>query len=244
MDENEHAEAPAPARTRRNNPDGARQAILDAAERLFAERGYYGVTLREIAAEAELKLNMVTYHFGTKDELFARMISRRAPHYLAATEKALADAFAAAGSDSPTVAAILRAFAEPALMLSSHGGPGWKSYMQLLTHAMNNRQNADFLQPVRKLFDPLLRQFADALLRANPAVDPLRVHWAFYFFEAAMVHILTEAGLVDRHSDGRCRSSDLDRILEEMIPFFAGAFERLPRAQKPADAPASALRCP
>lgn len=214
--------------TRRNNPDGAREAILDAAERLFSARGYYGVALREIAAEADLKLNMVTYHFGTKDELFARTIARRAPVYVAMMEEAVAAAVADPEGGAPSVEAVLRAFAEPALKLSSHGGPGWKSYMQLVAHAMNNRQDADFLRPARDLFDPLLRKAADALQRARPDVDPLKVHWAFYFVEAALVHILTEAGLVDRHSDGRCRSSDLDRILEEMIPFFSRGFEALP----------------
>lgn len=214
-------------RSRRNNPEAARQAILDAAERLFSERGYYGVTMREIAAEAELKLNMLTYHFGTKDELFARTIKRRAPEYVSATEAALGAALDVPGGNRPAVDAVLRAFLAPALELSMHGGPGWKSYMQLLAQAMNNRQDAAFLRPARELFDPLVRAVAGALQRALPEADPVRLHWAFYFFEAAMVHVLTEAGIVDRHSDGRCRASDLKRILEEMVPFFTKGFERL-----------------
>lgn len=212
---------------RRNNPDGARQAILDAAEKLLAERGYYGVTMREIAAEAGLKLNMLTYHFGTKDELYARVIKRRAPEYLAAVEAELDAALAAAGAGRPAAEAILLAFLRPSFGLSMRGGAGWKSYMQLLAQAMGNRQTAAFLQPARELFDPLLKRFVQVFRQARPDVDELRIHWAFYLVEAAMTHILTEAGIVNRHSDGRCRSSDLDRVLDEMVPFFSRGFAGL-----------------
>jgi AcrR family transcriptional regulator len=49
-----------------------RAAILDAARRLFAERGYERATVREIAAAARIDPAMVIRYFGSKDELFAR----------------------------------------------------------------------------------------------------------------------------------------------------------------------------
>ena len=47
-----------------------RQAILLAAERLFAQRGYHGVTIRQIAEQAGVPLALVGYYFGPKHELF------------------------------------------------------------------------------------------------------------------------------------------------------------------------------
>ena len=49
-----------------------RQAILAAARRLFAERGYELASIREIAALADIDPAMVIRYFGGKDELFAR----------------------------------------------------------------------------------------------------------------------------------------------------------------------------
>jgi len=53
---------------------GTREAIEAAAKRQFAERGYPGTTLRSIAAEAGVDLRLVTYFFGTKQELFVRVV--------------------------------------------------------------------------------------------------------------------------------------------------------------------------
>lgn len=52
--------------------DRTRAAILDAARRLFAERGHGATTIRDIAAEAGIDPALVMRYFGSKDELFVR----------------------------------------------------------------------------------------------------------------------------------------------------------------------------
>ena len=54
-----------------------RNRILDAAEGLFAEKGYAGASIRRITAEAEVDLGAVRYHFGSKDALFGEVMRRR-----------------------------------------------------------------------------------------------------------------------------------------------------------------------
>ena len=45
-------------------------AILLAAEKLFSQRGYHGVTIRQIAEEAGVPLALVGYYYGPKHDLF------------------------------------------------------------------------------------------------------------------------------------------------------------------------------
>ena len=52
----------------------ARARILDAATRLFAERGYAGATTRALAAEAGVNIATVHYHVGSKFELFTAVL--------------------------------------------------------------------------------------------------------------------------------------------------------------------------
>jgi Asp-tRNA(Asn)/Glu-tRNA(Gln) amidotransferase A subunit family amidase len=52
--------------------------LLDAAERLFAQRNYQTVTLKEIAAEANANVGQIAYHFGKKEALVRETIHRRA----------------------------------------------------------------------------------------------------------------------------------------------------------------------
>lgn len=51
-----------------------RQRVLDVAARQFRERGYAGVSLREIADGAGLKAGSLYYHFRSKDEIVATVL--------------------------------------------------------------------------------------------------------------------------------------------------------------------------
>lgn len=58
-------------------PSEARERVLDAAAKLFAERGYAGVTLRDIAAAVGLRHASLYYHVpGGKEELFIEVTQR------------------------------------------------------------------------------------------------------------------------------------------------------------------------
>ncbi len=59
-------------------PDGdaVRQRILDAAEEVFAERGYLGATTRELAARAGIGKRMLFYYFPTKDAVYRAVLER------------------------------------------------------------------------------------------------------------------------------------------------------------------------
>jgi AcrR family transcriptional regulator len=54
---------------RRGSPD-TRESILDAARRLFADKGFDATTVRAIAADAGVDPAMIHHFFGTKEELF------------------------------------------------------------------------------------------------------------------------------------------------------------------------------
>src|SRR5439155_1143503 len=60
-------------------PPSTRDVILDAAERCFAERGFAGVSTREIAAEAGLRNQASLYHhFTDKRALYEAALARGA----------------------------------------------------------------------------------------------------------------------------------------------------------------------
>jgi AcrR family transcriptional regulator len=63
-----------PRTGRRAGDSGTRAAILDAARRLFAERGYEAASLRAIAAQAGVDAALVVHFFGSKAGLLAEAI--------------------------------------------------------------------------------------------------------------------------------------------------------------------------
>jgi AcrR family transcriptional regulator len=63
----------------------ARDRILRAAAAAFSQRGFHGVTIRDLANEAKVNLSAVNYHFRSKEELYASVIDRALELWLAET---------------------------------------------------------------------------------------------------------------------------------------------------------------
>lgn len=53
-----------------------RQEFLDTAERLFAERGFYGVSIAAISDELGLTKQALLHHFGSKEKLYGEVLAR------------------------------------------------------------------------------------------------------------------------------------------------------------------------
>jgi len=64
------------ASARSHTPKGklARERILKASEPLFADRGFYGTSMRDIAEASDLPLASVVYHFARKEKLYAAIL--------------------------------------------------------------------------------------------------------------------------------------------------------------------------
>jgi AcrR family transcriptional regulator len=92
------AQSPTP-RTRRG--EVTRERILDAAERLFAERGFEGATLRDVAARVGVRNPSLYNHFDSKEALYAAVLERGVGPVL----RALSTFVARGGADPSAVVA-------------------------------------------------------------------------------------------------------------------------------------------
>jgi AcrR family transcriptional regulator len=71
-------------RTNRERRGESQEKILDAAEALFAARTFNGVSIKDIAAAAEVDASLLHYYFGSKAGLYEAVIGRRAEEVNAA----------------------------------------------------------------------------------------------------------------------------------------------------------------
>jgi AcrR family transcriptional regulator len=213
----------------------AKERILDAAERLFAQRGFHGVSLRDIAQDARVDVALISYHLGGKRELFTAVFERRAGVLNRERLELLEAVRRAALPGVPTIEAVVNAFTQPLVERAARGGPGWKSYFALVAWVNNSPEFAPLM--MTRHFDPLVERFIAVLREALPGCPPREIYWGYHFLSGALTLTFAETGRIDRLSDGMCRSSDLDGVLARLAPYMAAGFRALCARAGPAPRP-------
>ena len=115
----------------------AREKLLDCAERLFAEHGLEGVSLRAINAEAGLSPAALHYHFGTQRAVVEALLERRMPA-LMERRRQLLDALEARHAP-PTSREVLNALIQPLAALLAEGGEPGRRYLRLIHRLQADR---------------------------------------------------------------------------------------------------------
>lgn len=101
----------------KDTPD-QRERVLDAAAALFAEKGYGGTGMREIARVAGVSLSMINYYFGSKQGVLEELLDTHQARYIAAVRAALESA--------ETVEGKVRAWARTAVEHARRSGPAMR----------------------------------------------------------------------------------------------------------------------
>jgi len=199
-----------------------KQTILDAAEGLFARHGFYGVTTRQVAAEAGVDTALIHYYFGAKRELFDAVFLRRAEVVNQERIDSMT-AYEAAHQGAMTPEGVIEAFIDPLIERSLTGGQGWKNYFALV--AQVNTTPAWGGETMHRFFDPVVHQLVDTLKRAMPDAEMADLYWCYQFLTGSMMLALSETGRIDQLSDSLCHSSDLGAVRARLYAYCAAGFE-------------------
>lgn len=194
--------------------DQTRSAILAAAERLYAERGFGDVTLRDIVAEANVNLAAVNYHFGSKDELIAELFVTRS---IQTNRERLNELKAAEekGGGRASIEEILRALVGPTL----RGCLGPDREGSTAARFMI-RASIESVPPIRRIKNreiDHLRKFAAAMRRALPGRDEAELYWGLHFALSMAHHTIRERERLAKLSEGKCDLNDVAGIVERVV---------------------------
>ena len=206
--------------------------IISAAERLFAERGYAGTSLRTVTSDAGVNLAAVHYHFGTKDALLHAVFERRIGPVNKQRLQRLDELERLAGDEGPALEDILDAFLLPIMDLKRDlegEGMVWSRFI--------GRVYSEPLEVVEKLileqFEEVGRRFATALANALPHLSPSEVIERLQFTIGVMSHTLIDLHRVVLRADGAPEIGTA--TIPRMIRFLAAGF-RAPSVDDAAEA--------
>ena len=201
--------------------------LMDAAEKLFARKGFYGASLRDITTAAGVDLALVTYHFGSKKQLFVAVIERRGQVLNEERLRRLTDARLKAAPSAPSTEAVVDAFFNPILDRLAHAGSGWHNYFSLLAYVNNSPEWGRKM--MGKTFDTVVREFIGAVMDSLPGSVPEDIFWGYNFLTGALTLSLAETGRLDALSDGLCRSDDVAALKARLGPYVTAGLRGLAR---------------
>ena len=210
-----------------------RTRLLDAAEVLFAERGFFGVTTRQVASASGVDDAMIYYHFQHKRGLFDAVFERRAKLLHRARHDSMLR-YVADSKGELSLEGAITAFLHPMLELSQTGGPGWKSYFALVAQTDNAPWGGEI---IHRFFDSDAYELVAIIRQARPEAPEQELFWAFNFMAGSMMLSLAETERVDHLSDGLCRAKDLDAVRDRLVRFCVGGFESVMRTAPPTTEP-------
>jgi AcrR family transcriptional regulator len=204
----------------RDAENQTRERLIVAAETLFAQRGYQGVSVRAIAAAAGVNWSLLGYYFRGKEGLLFE-IYRRHCNALNAERFQLLSA-AKAERRPPQLEKVIEAFVLPALAMvhAQNGGPSFSRLRAVL--AAENSQLLD--QLVAENFDSSSAEFIDALCECLPELPRDEVLWRFHFMLGTIYYSATGPHRIKALSQGRCDPASASENVKHLIPFLAAGF--------------------
>jgi AcrR family transcriptional regulator len=154
------------------------ERILAAADTLFSERGFDGVSIRDVAERAGVAKALVFYRFTNKEVLFERVIDR----YYVAHRGALDAAFSAGGSLRERFHGVLDAYLD---FIVEHD-----RYPRLIQAQIASGRQTALVEANLGMFYAWTQE---ALAGIAPAEGPTAARQLFLTFSAAVIHYFTYA---------------------------------------------------
>ena len=189
---------------------------MDAAERLFAERGIDAVSLRTINAEAGYSVAALHYHFATRDGLVRALLARAQPRMFAARAQMIA---ALTALTDPPLEAIVAALVRPLTVGMTEDFSASLAQLRFLVRLSFDRSPylARTLDESFALFRPLLR-------RALPHLDERTLTQRWHLAADLAQHALANALelRVGPAVRGAPKRAEFEQFVAQLSAFITG----------------------
>jgi len=208
-----------PGRPRNNGK--LKEKILDAAELAFAEGGYTGISVRDIADRAGVNQGLIRYYFDTKEQLFDEVYKRRGG-LLSGHRHVLLDRLLESG-EPPEVKDIIRAYLQPQWDLK-HSGEAGAAFAQLQSR-LHSEPEEHALRLRKEVYDASVRRYVDALAQALPDLPRRTIGLRMSFLVGTYMFMLNDLGRIEDLTEGKIHHLSKDEMLDSMVTFLAAGMQ-------------------
>lgn len=206
-----------PGRPKEIDSADLRDLILDAAEFEFADHGYSGARMRDIAARAGVNAALIGYYNGSKDALFEQVVRRKGA-LISAARHANLDALLAR-NPAPRVREIIRAYLQPQWDMKE-SGPGGAAFVRLQAR-LHAEPEERAMRLRREVYDPVAKRYITVLAQALPHLNSEEVSLRMAFLVGTYLFMLNDLGRVEDLSGGQLSTIENEALLDHLQRFLA-----------------------
>ena len=199
--------------------------ILDVAEQLFMEHGFEATSLRQLTSSAGVNLAAVNYHFGTKEELFQAVLTRRLDPMNQERIELLGKLERDHGGRPIACERILASMLVPALRLARDEKRGGKNFLRLLGRAYADP--APFIRHfLSEQYAEMIARYKEAFHRALPHLSRQELTWRLHFVMGALSYTLAGTDALKLFSQVTTVEKDNDELLiQRLAPFLVAGLK-------------------
>lgn len=195
------------------NQHDTRNRLLAAAEDLFADRGFTAVSIRDIAAEADVNVAAVNYHFHSKDNLYVEVLR----HVMSAKRDRYVEVLkAGAGASSTDLESVLRSFFRVHFEDTFKHRSG-ANFLRLLVREIHEGHRLACPE-MEGLIRPLWDRLAESVASAEPRLTPEQVVMVVGSLHGQLIHFTIRWHR--RHTAGS--DANAAEFVHSLFPTIAG----------------------
>ena len=198
-----------------------KEKILDAAEIAFAEGGYTGISVRDIAERAGVNQGLIRYYFDTKEQLFDEVYKRRGG-LLSGHRHVLLDRLLESGQPLQ-VKDIIRAYLQPQWDLK-HSGEAGAAFARLQSR-LHSEPEEHALRLRKEVYDASVKRYVDALAQVLPQIPRRTIGLRMSFLVGTYMFMLNDLGRIEDLTEGKIHHLSKEEMLDNMVAFLAAGMQ-------------------
>ncbi len=204
--------------------------ILDAAEQLFAERGFSETSLRQITSKAKVNLAAVNYHFGSKNALIQAVFARFINPFTRILRERLKNADE--GQQAVSLEELLQIITLSIVSVPSRNEKSLSIFMRLLGLAYTQSQG-HLRKYLEEQYRTEFKLFMRLLREATPHLSPIERFWRMQFMLGAVAFTMSSSdalGSILENEKGV--RAPVEQIVAQLVPFLAAGINAPSHAGK------------
>jgi AcrR family transcriptional regulator len=210
------------------NNKNIRERLLDAAEELFAEKGFNGASVRDITTRANGNVAAVNYHFSSKEKLYNEVFLRRmrvvTDMRLETIKKVMSQT-----DHEVTLEELLKEFSIAFLKPFLNEATGSR-FIRLMIQEMTHPRLPKAMF-INEIIEPTLKALGNALTRIIPDLQPKQIMLATMSLAGQLLHIIRIKEMFDVEELTSHQIPNFDEIIDHVVVFTAAGIRSMVKVE-------------